>query len=57
MIDAQALWQRCLELIHSRLNESQFATWFQPIGFKSYNEETKEVTIWRTWPRSWWRTV
>ena len=45
MIDAQALWQRCLELIHSRLNESQFATWFQPIGFKSYSEETKEVTI------------
>ena len=45
MIDAQALWQRCLELIHSRLNESQFATWFQPIGFKSYSEETREVTI------------
>lgn len=41
----QAQWQRCLELIRSRLNPQQFATWFEPVGFKSYDFETKEVTI------------
>lgn len=38
-------WQRCLELIRSRLNQQQFATWFEPIRFKAYDFETKEVAI------------
>lgn len=38
-------WQRCLELIRSRLNQQQFVTWFEPIRFKAYDFETKEVAI------------
>lgn len=38
-------WQRCLELIRSRLNQQQFATWFEPIRFKSYDFDSKEVAI------------
>lgn len=45
MTTLQEQWQRCLGLIRSRLNNQQFTTWFEPIGFKSYNYETKEVTI------------
>ena len=41
----QDQWRRCLELIRSRLNQQQFATWFEPIGFKSYDPETKEVAL------------
>jgi chromosomal replication initiator protein len=45
MITPQEQWQRCLELIRSRLNQQQFTTWFEPIGFKSYDFETKEVAL------------
>ncbi len=45
MTTPQAQWQRCLELIRSRLNPQQFATWIEPVGFKSYDFDTKEVAI------------
>lgn len=45
MTTPQDQWRRCLELIRSRLNQQQFSTWFEPIGFKSYDFETKEVAI------------
>ena len=45
MITPQDQWKRCLELMRSRLNQQQFATWFEPIKFKSYEFETKEVAI------------
>lgn len=38
-------WQKCLQLIRSRLNQQQFATWFEPIKFKAYDFGTKEVAI------------
>lgn len=41
----QTQWKKCLELIRSRLNPQQYTTWFEPIGFKSYDIATKEVTI------------
>lgn len=45
MTTPQEQWQRCLALIRSRLNQQQFTTWFEPIGFKSYDFETKEVAL------------
>ena len=45
MTTPQDQWKRCLELIRSRLNQQQFATWFEPIRFKSYDFETREVAI------------
>ena len=45
MTTPQNQWRRCLELIRSRLNQQQFTTWFEPIGFKSYDFESKEVAI------------
>ncbi|MBQ5643565.1 MAG: chromosomal replication initiator protein DnaA [Bacteroidaceae bacterium] len=45
MTTPQDQWKRCLELIRSRLNQQQFSTWFEPIRFKSYEFETKEVAI------------
>ena len=45
MTTPQEQWKRCLELIRSRLNQQQFTTWFEPIRFKSYDFESKEVAI------------
>lgn len=45
MTTPQEQWKRCLELIRSRLNQQQFTTWFDPISFKSYDIQTKEVAI------------
>ena len=45
MTTPQDQWKRCLELIRSRLNQQQFTTWFDPISFKSYDFQTKEVAI------------
>lgn len=45
MTTPQDQWKRCLELIRSRLNQQQFTTWFEPIRFKSYDFDTKEVLI------------
>lgn len=45
MTTPQDQWKRCLELIRSRLNQQQFTTWFEPIRFKSYDFESKEVAI------------
>ena len=45
MASGKALWQRCMELIRSRLNEQQYSTWFAPLRFKSYDAESKELTI------------
>lgn len=45
MTNPQDQWKRCLELIRSRLNQQQFTTWFEPIRFKSYDFDTKEVLI------------
>ncbi len=45
MTTPQEQWKRCLELICSRLNQQQFTTWFEPIRFKSYDFESKEVAI------------
>lgn len=45
MTTPQEQWRRCLDLIRSRLNQQQFTTWFEPIRFKSYDFDTKEVAI------------
>ena len=45
MTTPQEQWRKCLKLIRSRLNQQQFTTWFEPIRFKSYDFDTKEVAI------------
>lgn len=39
------LWNRCMEVFHNNLDESQFKTWFMPIKFKSYDSEKNELTL------------
>ena len=38
-------WKECLGIIRNNLDEQRFNTWFEPIRFKSYDQERKELTI------------
>lgn len=40
-----ALWEQSLLLIKENVTEQQFKTWFQPIVFESYQEETKTLLV------------
>lgn len=39
------LWQQSLHLIQENVTEQQFNTWFKPIGFESYQEDTKTLLL------------
>jgi len=41
----QALWDNCLQLIRANVTEQQFKTWFAPIVFESYSEETHTLLV------------
>ncbi len=41
----EALWDDCLNLIKNNVTEQQFKTWFAPIVFESFSEETKTVLV------------
>lgn len=41
----QNMWIRCQEIFHSNVNEQQYATWFKPMNFKSYDAEKKELLV------------
>lgn len=41
----QTLWVRCLDIFRHNVNEQQFRTWFEPIKFKSFCTETKELKV------------
>jgi len=41
----KALWDNCLSLIKSNVNEQQYNTWFATIAFESYNEETRTLLV------------
>ncbi|MBR6275866.1 MAG: chromosomal replication initiator protein DnaA [Prevotella sp.] len=41
----KALWDNCLQLIRQNVNEQQFKTWFEPIVFESYSEETSALLL------------
>ena len=41
----KALWDNCLSLIRDNVTEQQFKTWFEPIVFESYTEETRTLLV------------
>ena len=41
----KALWDNCLQLIRQNVTEQQFKTWFAPITFESYSEESKTLLV------------
>lgn len=44
-MNPRALWGMTLELIKENVTEQQFATWFQPISFGSYQPATKTLLV------------
>lgn len=42
---SKAAWEKALELIRENVTEQQFNTWFKPIGFESFDNETKTVLV------------
>ena len=40
-----ALWDECLRLIKANVTEQQFKTWFAPIVFESYSEDSRTVLV------------
>ena len=44
-MNPRALWGMTLELIKENVTEQQFATWFQPITFGSYQPATKTLLV------------
>ena len=41
----RALWDKCLSLIRENVTEQQFRTWFAPIVFEEYNEESRTLLV------------
>lgn len=41
----QNTWKRCLEMFRSNVSEQQFATWFSPMKFKSYDAARHQLTL------------
>lgn len=39
------MWKRCMEIFRDNLNEQQFATWFTPMTFKSYDAEARQLRV------------
>ena len=40
-----ALWDDCLQLIRNNVTEQQFKTWFAPIVFESFSEDSRKVQV------------
>ena len=40
-----ALWDKTLLFIKRNVSEQQFSTWFKPIGFESFNEDSKVLVL------------
>lgn len=45
MANENTQWQRCLAYFKANVNAQEFQTWFLPIEFMSYNDETKELLL------------
>ena len=41
----KALWDNCLTLIKENVSEQQFKTWFEPIVFEQYNEDSRTLLV------------
>jgi len=44
-VSPNKLWEQSLHLIKENVTEQQFNTWFKPIGFESYQEDTKTLLL------------
>ena len=44
-VNPNALWDSSLQLIKNNVSEQQFNTWFKPIVFESFNEDTKTLLV------------
>ena len=43
--DPKALWDNCLHLIKENVTEQQYKTWFEPIVFENYREDTRTLLV------------
>ncbi len=41
----EALWDDCLSLIRNNVTEQQYKTWFAPIVFESYSDDSQTVLV------------
>ncbi len=41
----KSLWENCLQLIRQNVTEQVFKTWFEPIGFVSYDEQQRTLLV------------
>ncbi len=41
----KALWDDCLRLIRGNVTEQQYKTWFAPISFEKYDEESRNLLV------------
>ncbi len=41
----KALWDNCLSLIKENVTEQQYKTWFAPIVFENYNEDSRTLLV------------
>ncbi len=41
----KALWDNCLLLIRDNVTEQQYKTWFEPIVFEKYNEDSQTLLV------------
>ena len=41
----KALWDNCLSLIKENVTEQQFRTWFAPIVFENYDEDSRTLLV------------
>ena len=44
-VSPNASWDNALALIRKNVSEQQYKTWFKPIAFESFNEQTKTVLV------------
>ncbi|MDE6647262.1 MAG: ATP-binding protein, partial [Prevotella sp.] len=41
----KALWDDCLHLIRENVTEQQYRTWFEPIVFEQYNDDSRTLLV------------
>jgi len=41
----KALWDNCLNLIRSNVTEQQYQSWFEPIVFEQYDDDSRTVLV------------
>ena len=41
----KAIWDNCLSLIKENVTEQQFRTWFSPIAFENYDEDSRTLLV------------